>query len=64
MNENISGKVVVITGASSGLGEVTAALEIWAPDSLMRQTVDLSCSPGAWHGAHLQDTLPRKRVQA
>jgi NADP-dependent 3-hydroxy acid dehydrogenase YdfG len=26
MNENIAGKVVVITGASSGLGEVTARL--------------------------------------
>lgn len=26
MNENIKGKVVVITGASSGLGEATAKL--------------------------------------
>lgn len=26
MNENIAGKVVVITGASSGLGEATARL--------------------------------------
>jgi NADP-dependent 3-hydroxy acid dehydrogenase YdfG len=28
MNNNIQGKVVVITGASSGLGEVTAQLMI------------------------------------
>lgn len=30
MNDNIAGKVVVITGASSGLGEATARMVIFA----------------------------------
>jgi len=48
MSQNIEGKVVVITGASSGLGEATARL-------LSAEGATVVLGPGAWIAfRHLQ----------